>query len=141
MDLPSELTDASKQIWLQRFNNLPRPLIALSDENGDVFLIGDLTKNAISQSEIESVKDSEMKRWKGISPFMKILEHGVKETNGKKVGYFKYLDDTNLRRYFGYVFFIDVDGEALMFNFFCVEPLRKSWEKSIDQVVLSLKIN
>src|SRR4051812_20496235 len=54
---PKELSKMSDKIWTFKYHNLPRPEVALTDENGEVNFLIDLTQQPASQSQIGQYKD------------------------------------------------------------------------------------
>src|SRR4030095_10559149 len=54
---PKLLTEMSDKMWEIKDQQRPRPVLALSDENGEVSLIGDLTQQSAAESQLASFKD------------------------------------------------------------------------------------
>ena len=71
---------------------------------------------------------------------MYIIDSGIKSINKKKVAFFKFITKAIDQNIFNYYFFTILEGKVLMFTFNCIEKLRSRWEKSADEIVLSLNI-
>jgi len=136
---PKELSKMTDQMWSFKYPKRARPILVLTDENGEVNLIADMTKQPAAENQLASFKDFQIAQLKKSRPDLKVLEDGVKTINGKKVPYFKFLSQAIDQKVFNYYFFTLVDGKILLFTFNCIEKLRTTWEKSADEIVASLK--
>jgi hypothetical protein len=137
---PAELVEMSDQMYKLKYENRPRPAVALSDENGEVSLIGRLTHQRAAESQMLAYKDFQFAELKKVYPELQYIDGGVKTVRGKKVGYFKFLSQAIDQKVFNYYFFTVVDGEIVLFNFNCIEKLRSGWEQKSEHIVSSLLI-
>ena len=138
--VPSELTKMGDQVWTLKYHDLPKPVLALSDENGEINLLGDLTKQPATEAQLASYKDFRKANLKKSHPEAKVLEDSIKTINGKKVGYIKFISTASDQNIFNYYFFTIENGKILFFTFNCIENKRSTWEKAADEMVASLKI-
>ncbi|TRX34083.1 DcrB/PsbP domain-containing protein [Flavobacterium restrictum] len=136
---PTELTKMTDEMWTLKYQNRPKPTLVLSDKNGEVNFIADMTNQPASESQLDSFKDFQIQQLKRNRPDLNVLNGGVKVINGKKVGYFKFITQAIDQKVFNYYFFTIVDGKILLFTFNCIEKLQINWEKSADEIVSSLK--
>jgi hypothetical protein len=136
---PKELKPMSDQMWTLKYQQRTRPVLVLSDEDGEVNLIADMTQQPASESQLASFKDFQIQQLKSRRPGLELLSDGVKTINGKKVGYFKFVTQAIDQKVFNYYFFTLVNGKILLFTFNCIEKLQKKWESTADQIVVSLK--
>jgi hypothetical protein len=138
--VPSELTKMSDQVWTLKYRDMPRPVLALSDENGEVNLLGDLTKQPATEAQLASYKDFRKANLKKSHPEARLLGDSIKTVNGKKVGYIKFISAASDQNIFNYYFFTIENGQILFFTFNCIEKMQSSWEKAADEIVASLKV-
>ena len=138
---PKKLSPMSNEQWAIKYGATKRPFLALSDENLEVNLLADLVGKGADDSQMVAYKDFRMQHLAKSRTDVKFLENGLKTVNGKKVGYFKFSSNSTDRKIFNYYFFITADGNMLFFTFNCPDDLRKSWEKTADEMVESLKVN
>jgi hypothetical protein len=136
---PRELSKMSDEIWTFKYHNLPRPEVALTDENGEVNFLIDLTQQPASQSQIGQYKDFRINNLLKRAD-VKILKDGVKSVNGKNIGFIKFSSSASDQNIFNYYFFSVVNGKIVLFNFNCIEKLQGTWEKIGDEMLSSLKI-
>jgi hypothetical protein len=138
---PGELKPMSAQMWASKYQTRTKPVLVLSDEDGEVNLIADMTQQPAAESQLAVFKDFQIQQLKSRRPDLEILSDGVKTINGKKVGYFKFVTQAVDQKVFNYYFFTLVNGKILLFTFNCIEKLQKEWESTADQIVASLKTN
>jgi hypothetical protein len=138
---PRALTNMSDEMWFLKYRNTPRPIMALSDEDGEVNLIANMTQQPATGNQLASYKDYQIEQLKKSRPDLVLLDDGVKTMNGKQVGYFKFETQAIDQKVFNYYFFTIVDGKILLFTFNCIQRLQKKWEGTADQIVASLKVN
>ena len=127
------------EMWTSKYQKRARPILVLTDGNGTVNLIGDITQQAVTIEQLESFKNFQLAQLKKSKADQKVLQEGIKTISGKKVGYYKFISDSNGQKVFNYYFFTVVDGKILFFTFNCIEKVKTGWEKTADQIVASLK--
>ncbi|MES1222361.1 MAG: hypothetical protein ABUT20_43105 [Bacteroidota bacterium] len=139
--VPKELPKITDQMWNTKYPGKAKPLLGLSDENGEINLIADMTDQPVTESQMGAFKDFQLQQIKQRRHDAEFLEDGIKTINGKKVSYFKFLSKAIDQKVFNYFFFVNVHGKVLLFTFNCIEKLRKDWEKTADDIVSTLKVN
>ncbi|RTL58733.1 MAG: DUF1795 domain-containing protein [Sphingobacteriales bacterium] len=138
---PKALKPMSDEMWTLKYQNRPRPVLVLSDNDGEVNLIADMTQQPARENQLVSFKDFQIQQLKSRRPDLQLLSDSVQTINGKKVGYFKFLTQAIDQKVFNYYFFTLVDGKILLLTFNCIEKLQKKWESTADQIVASLRTN
>lgn len=136
---PKELSKMSDEMWTLKYHDLPRPELVLTDENGEVNLLVDLTQQAAAESQISAYKDFRISNLKKRTD-IKILGEGIKNVNGKNIGFIKFSSQAIDQNIFNFYFFTVVKGKILLFTFNCIEKLQPTWENVADEILNSLKI-
>src|SRR5450432_3116096 len=54
---PNELFNMSDEMWKLKYHNLPKPALVLTDENGEINLLVDLTQQPAVENQIAAYKD------------------------------------------------------------------------------------
>lgn len=126
-------------MWTLKYHNQPRPELVLTDENGEINLLVDLTHQPAAESQIAAYKDFRISNLKKTRTDIKILGDGIKSVNGKNIGFIKFSSEARDQNIFNFYFFTIVNGKILFFHFNCIEKLQKSWEKTADEILNSLK--
>jgi hypothetical protein len=129
----------SDEMWAAKYQKRTRPILVLTDEDGEVNLIADMTPMLANEGQIAAFKDAQLKQLKGRRPDMVVLKEGVETVNGKKVGYFKFLTQAVDQKVFNYYFFTVVNGKILLFSFNSIQKLQEKWEHTADEMVRSLR--
>lgn len=137
---PKQLSSMTEEMWKAKYQTRPRPIMVLTDEDGEVNLIADLTQQPATENQIAAFKDFQIQQLKSKRPDLNLLNEGVKTINGKQVGFFKFVTQAVDQKVFNYYFFSIVDGKVLLFTFNCIESLQKKWEATADSIVASLTI-
>jgi hypothetical protein len=136
---PKELKSMSDEMWTAKYQRRTRPILVLSDEDGEVNLLADMTQLSATENQIEAFKNAQLQQLKKSRSDLSVLDEGVKTINGKKVGYFKFVTQAVDQKVFNYYFFTVVNGKILLFSFNTIEKLQKKWENTADEIVASLK--
>ncbi len=137
---PKELSKMSDEMWTLKYHTLPRPELVLTDENGEINLLVDLTQQPAAENQIAAYKDFRISNLKKNRTDIKILSDGIKTVDGKKIGFIKFSSEASDQNIFNFYFFTVVNGKILLFTFNCIEALQKTWEKTADEILDSLKI-
>ncbi|HEX9510672.1 MAG TPA: hypothetical protein VF939_09320 [Puia sp.] len=138
--VPKGLSIMSAEMWKLKYQQRERPELVLTDEDGEVNLVGKRTQQPATDAQIASYTDFQLAQLRKSRSDMTVLGNGIKVVNGKKVGYIKFLSQAVDQPVFNYYFFVVVDGKILFFTFNCIEKLRKVWEMTADEIVDSLRI-
>jgi hypothetical protein len=137
---PKGLTKMSDETWTLKYHTLPRPQLVLTDENGEVNLLADLTQQPVTESQMASYKDFRLANLKKTRTDIKILGEGVKTVDGKHIGFIKFSSQAIDQNIFNFFFFCVVNGKLMQFTFNSTEALQKNWEKVADEIVNSVRI-
>ena len=115
--------------------------VIMTDKNLEVNLVIDfLQQYPLTNEQVEEFKNTQLAAVQKSHPEGKLLDNGIKNINGKKVGFFKILTQASDQKIFNYFVFTDLDEKVLFLTFNCGEKLMSTWEKTIDQMVNSLKL-
>jgi hypothetical protein len=135
---PKELSIMTDAMWTLKYQKLARPILVLTDKNGEINLIADMTQQPANESQLTQYKDFRISQLKKSRPDLELLADGIKTIAGKKIGYFKFLSQAIDQKVFNYSFFTLVNGKILFFTFNCIQTLQSTWEKTADEIVASL---
>lgn len=99
------------------------------------------TDNTADQDMIEMYEATFYKTYTKQFKEAKWYNHGVKEVNGRKVGYLELMKPDVNREVYTLVFFSDVEGKLLMCTFTCADRQKPEWENVAKQIMSSFKAN
>ena len=126
----------SDEAWNIKYPTKPRSEMALSTKNGEVNLLGELTKQECPEDRLTAFKDFQVGQLKQYE----VTSQGVKTVNGRKIAFIKFNSKAIDKDVFNYYFFTIVDGKVLFFTFNASEKEKKSWEKAADKILSSIKV-
>lgn len=137
---PKSLKQMTMDMWVAKYNNRSIKLLALSDEYAEVSLIGDTSKQVMSDTKLYPYKDFQIAAIKKAHPETVIIDSGVKVINAKKVAFVKFVVEAVDQKVYNQVFFTSLNGKLLFFSFNCIDSLRPTWEAIADEIMTSLKV-
>jgi len=137
---PKKLSSMTDEMWTAKYQKRPRPIMVLTDQDGEVNLIASLTQQPATENQIGAFKDLQIQQLKAQRPDLVLLSEGVMTVNAKKIGYIKFLTQAVDQKVFNYYFFGIVEGKVFLFSFNCIENLQKKWEGTADIIMASLTI-
>jgi hypothetical protein len=116
------------------------PKYVLSDITGGISLAFNHTDSRATQEQIETYKGVLKSSLTDAFPEAEWIEDGVKEINGKKVGFCKVITNAQSGKIYNQMFFTDVDGKLLICSFNVVDTKMKDWRAAADEIMNSLTI-
>ena len=137
---PAILKEMNEQVWKIKYGTVLQPELALSDSAAEINLLGEHTAQTCSESQLAQYKDFRINKLKKTRSDITIIDQGIKEVSGKKMGFLKFMSQAADSRIFNYYFFTILDSKIVMFTFNCMEKHRKVWEKVADAMAESLRI-
>jgi|LakMenE18May11ns_1017448.scaffolds.fasta_scaffold9863010_1 hypothetical protein len=140
INVPTELTEMSDEMFEFKYNMKMRPSLVLSDNRAEINLISNVTYIPSNENKIEAFKDNQIAELSKKRKDIKIIESGVKKVDGKNVAYCKFQTEAIDQKVFNYYFFVLFEKNILMFTFNCIEKVRPEWEKIADEIIMSIKI-
>ena len=99
------------------------------------------TDNTADQDMIEMYSDNFYKIYAKQFKEAKWFNHGVKDVNGRKVGYMELMKPELGHEVYQLIFFTDVEGKLLMCTFTCADRQKPEWETVAKQIMNSIKAN
>ena len=82
---PKELTPLSDTMWRAKYQKRTKPILVLTDGDGEVNLIADLTQQPVTENQLAAFKDFQIQQLKAKRPELNLLSDGVKTVNTKKL--------------------------------------------------------
>ena len=116
------------------------PKLVYSDVTGGISMAFNHTESKATQAELETYKGMLKGVMNNAYPDAEWLEDGMKEINGKKVGYYKVITNTPSGKIFNQIFFTDLEEKLLLCSFNCVESKMEKWKPTADEIMNSLTI-
>ncbi|TGE21759.1 hypothetical protein E5K00_15940 [Hymenobacter aquaticus] len=99
------------------------------------------TDNTADQDMIDMYAENFYKMYSKQYKEAKWFNKGVKEVNGRKIGFMELMKPELGHEVYNLVFFTDVEGKLLMCNFTCADRQKPEWEAVAKQIMASFKSN
>jgi hypothetical protein len=138
--LPKEFGIMSEEMMKTKYPSERRPTLVYTNKTGGINVAFNHTASKASQTQIEAYKDNFVGTFKNLYPSAEWKGTGVKEINGRKVGYMELITPAIDTKIYNLMFFTDLDGRLLLCTFNCVEKERQNWTESAKQIMNSLTI-
>jgi len=131
------MSEASMKI---KYPSERRPALVYTDESGGINLAFNHTQNKASQEQIEPLKVALVSTFKNLYSSAEWKDSGIKEINGRKVGYMELVTPAVDTKIYNLIFFTDMDGRLLLCTFNCVEKKQVEWTEAAHQIMNSLVV-
>jgi hypothetical protein len=138
--IPQEFEVMSEEMMKFKYPSERRPTLVYTDKTGGINVAFNHTANKASQQQIEAFKDSFVSTFKNLYPSAEWKGTGVKEINGRKVGYIELMTPAIDTKIYNLMFFTDLDGTLLLCTFNCVDKKQKDWVGPAKQIMNSLTV-
>lgn len=138
--LPREFGIMPEKMLKLKYPSQNRPTLVYSDENGAVNIAFNHTSSNATQGQLESYKTYFISTFKSVYPTAVWEEDGIKEINGRKVGFIKVTTPAIDTKVFNFLFFTDFEGRLLICTFNCTVEKKSEWIAAADKIFNSLTI-
>ncbi len=115
-----------------------RPTLVYTNESGGINVALNHTQNKADQDMITAYKDNLVQTFKSVYPSAKWKDSGVKEINGRKVGYMELVTPAMDTEIYNLLFFTDLEGRLLICTFNCTKKDIKDWTPVGKEIMNSL---
>lgn len=119
--LPKEFVLMPDSVRIRNYPPESRPALVYSDKTTGTSIALSYGPSKASKQKIETIKDNHVARLKDLYPTADWRDSGVKEINGKKVGYFEFVGSGFYEKVYNLVFLTDLDGKLLLCSFSCAQ--------------------
>ncbi|NML66505.1 hypothetical protein HHL22_14950 [Hymenobacter sp. RP-2-7] len=117
-----------------------RPSVVFTNNNL-VSLSFNYSDNEADQDMVEVYEANFAKGYHKQYKAATFFSEGVKEVNGRKVGFIEYMKPEMGHEVYTLVFFTDVQGKLLICTFNCADRQKPEWEPLAKKIMASLKAN
>lgn len=142
VNVPADFKEMSDRDFSLRYRMSKKPILILTDERQQLNLIVENTKALCTREQFNSYLDFQLDSYKKEVPDLVVLEKGIiNSTSGVPIGFMKLNFKSGEHLIFNYFFFTTVNNELIIFTVNFLDVLRIRYEKVIDDVLTSVKVN
>ena len=140
LKIPHDFEIMSDEMIQTKYPAANRPTLVYTNKSGGINVALNLTQHPANQDIILSYKDNFMQSFKNAYPSAEWKDSGVKEINGKKVGFLELVTPALDTEIYNLVFFTDLEGKLLLCTFNCTKKDTGEWIPIAQEIMNSLKI-
>lgn len=137
--MPRGWKPMSEELIKIKYPGARPPKLVYSDNTGAISIAFNHTDSKASAETLEKYRDVLKESLEKAYPDAVWEESGIREINGKKIGFFKVITDTPADKIFNYMLFTDLDGKLLICSFNCVEKKLKEWRPVAEEMMGSIR--
>ncbi len=140
LKIPKTFSIMAEDMMRTKYPSERRPGLVYTNASGGINVALNLTQNPADQSMIVPYKDNLMQTFKSLYPSAEWKSSGVKEVNGRKVGYLELVTPAIDTEIYNLLFFTDLDGKLLLCTFNCTKNNMAEWTPAAKEIMGSLKV-
>lgn len=138
--LPKDFEVMGEEMLKLKYPSERRPTLVYTDEGASINVAFNHTASRATQEQIDVYRNVMVSTFKNLYPSAEWKGEGVKEINGRKVGYMELITPAIDTRVYNLIFFTDLDGRLLLCTFNCVEKEQENWLEPAQKIMNSLSI-
>ena len=138
--IPEEFEIMSEDMMKLKYPSERRPTLVYTNETGGINVAFNLTENQANQEVIPAYKESFVQTFKNLYPTAEWIDDGVKNINGKDIGYLELVTPAADTEIYNLTFFTDMDGKLLLCTFNCVKDSQDEWAPTAHEIMNSLTV-
>lgn len=139
LSAPASLRDMTKDEYAFKYRNHAEPALSLTDDLLEVNMIVQPMEQPLKPEQLADFTAFQVAQIKKKRSDADVLGNGVKTIGGHKVGWVKFIVKASDQKVYNHVFFTDVNGKAVLFNFNCVTVKQEEWAPKADAIMASLQ--
>lgn len=140
LKVPKEFQIMSEEMMNTKYPSDRKPKLVYTNRSGGINVALNLTESQANQNLIIPYKDNLLETFKGIYPSAEWKSSGVKEINGRKVGYLELVTPAIDTKIYNLIFFTDLDGKLLLCTFNCTINDMEDWIPTAKEIMNSLRV-
>ncbi|MEJ9214972.1 hypothetical protein P4S83_10790 [Aneurinibacillus thermoaerophilus] len=138
--LPKTFTIMSPEMASLKYPSERRPELIYTNETASINMAFSHTQNPLNDTDMGAFKNSMVQILRQTQPLARWFEEGIRNVNGKNIGFCEFLAPSFDANIYNLLFFVELEGRALLCIFNCVEEEMKSWKPIARGIMDSLKI-
>lgn len=138
--LPETFSIMPSEIAALKYPSEKRPGLIYTNESTSINIAFNYTESPLNDADLDTFKDNMVQVLKHSQPTAQWLEDGVKDMDGQRIGYCDFIVPASDVPVYILVFFVELDGKALLCTFNCTEEEMKEWKPVARGIMSSVKI-
>ena len=140
MMIPEDFEEMSLEDAKKKYPSEERPKTILTDETTAINIMFNYMDQEIADEKIEKFRDQLINGMKWVNPGIKPRESGSEIISDKTVAYVEFTNPVLGGKLYNLLYFMELEGHALMMTFNCMTKDMKYWKKAAFEMMKSIKI-
>ncbi len=140
LKIPMDFQIMTEEMMKLKYPSERRPTLIYTNESGGINVALNLTQNQATQDMISPYHDNFVNSFKKLYPSADWKDTGIKEINGKQVGYLEFVTPAIDTEIYNLMFFTDLEGQLLLCTFNCTKKSIDDWSPIAHEIMNSLKV-
>lgn len=138
--IPVDFEIMTDELLELKYPSQNRPTFVYTNKSGGINVAFTKSKTKFSQDDILPFKDMMVRTFTKNYPTAEWINKGVKQINGRKVGFLELITPAIDTKIYNLMFFTDLDGQLLLCSFNCTHKNMNDWKPTAKEIMESLKI-
>nr|WP_238333174.1 hypothetical protein [Brevibacillus laterosporus] len=139
--MPKSFTPMTSEMAALKYPSERRPTLIFTNSSASINLAINHTQNRLTDAEMEEFTAVMVQLLRKTQKLLQWHGDGVKEINGKPIGYCEFLTPAYNVNLYNFMFFTELDGKALLCTFNCTEDEMEDWRLVARGMMESLVIH
>ena len=140
LKIPKGFTIMSEEMAKIKYPPERRPTLIYTNEAGTISVALNLTTNMSTQAQLPADKDNILYTYRHQYTGARQKWHGMKEVNGRKVGFIEFGTPAAEASVYTLIFFTDLHGQLLLCTVKCTDKNIEQWQPAAKEIMASLKL-
>lgn len=140
LKIPKALGIMSEGMIQIKYPSERRPTLVYTNETGGINVALNLTQNQANQDILQAYYDNMVSTFKQIYPSATWKGKGIKEINGRSVGFLELITPAIDTEIYNLMFFTDLDGKLLLCTFNCTIENVDEWNPVAHEILNSIRV-
>lgn len=138
--VPAGFEIMSESMMKYKYPSERRPKLIYTNKAGSINVAFNHTKDKANQNILKNYIEFFEKTFKNVYPSADWIDIGMKEINGRKVGYQELITPAIDTKIYNLLFYTDLNERLLLCTFNCTIEEKENWQKTAHKIMNSLEI-
>lgn len=139
--LPEKYDHMKEEYVKIKYPSENRPQVIISDEDGTISFMFNITGAGVKEEELEEFRDSMKKFLGNLNGSIIFKESSMQEINGKKLGCIEFISPAMDSEIYNLMWFASFQGKAVIIGFNCIKEMSSTWKNIAKAVIRTLVFN
>lgn len=139
--LPEKYDHMKEEYVKIKYPSENRPQVIISDEDGTISFMFNITGAGVKEEELEEFRDSMKKFLGNLNGSIIFKESSMEKINGKSIGCIEFISPAMDSEIYNLMWFASFEGKAVIIGFNCIKEMSSTWKNIAKAVIRTLVFN